>query len=443
MRFNHRYAIRALSIGLIINVVLLTFSSTSYSQVNETETRVDEVNSKKISSPSPGVFPIVALTVFNKNTGPQEGDLKGVEDCGFNLCMDSPTDDQIDKLLHYVKKTNLKLILFNPLFIYPIKNWETELPSFVNKYKNDPSVAGWEFTDEPRWNDLSKLKKHYDLLTKTDDKHFIQLNLVGQLAAPFTGPCKTLESYLDSIQNVFDPDVWSSDYYPILETKGKFLVNYQNFYDDLQVFSNKAKQTGKPMWSYCESMEYTAKSHSRPAATVPYLSFEAFSALAYGAQGIVYWTYRQRPSNAEETYLSALVDLDGNKTKAWYAAKKVNFDIRALTPVFLGAEMVECKHTGNIPMREALSSISGFGPLESLTNGEKGVLASHLKNDGHDYLILVNHDVLNNQKVNLKFLKDVRVEQLKVSSGKIKRKSLKKVTRLTLTPGGYAVFEWE
>lgn len=404
-------------------------------------------NSIRLTSPLPGEFPIVAVTVFNLDRGPQKGDLNGVKDCGFNLCMGSMTNNQIEKLLEYMEGSGLKLMIHSPSFLYNSKDktekWKREIPQVVKKFKDNPLVAGWEFKDEPKWDDLPELRKRWELLRKTDPDHFILINLVGELAKDFTGPCKTLTAYLDSIQNVFDMDVWSSDFYPIWIRNGKFSVNYRGFYGDLAAYAAKSKATGIPMWAYCESMEYTSKHHSRPAATVPYLTFEAFSALAYGAQGLVYWTYWQRPSNSVETYKSALVDLDGKKTKAWYAAKSVNQQVKVLSPVFLGAQMIECLHTGVIDMPGTLPYIGRFGPLEELTNDVKGVLVSHLKNGDHNYLLVVNHDVISRQKIKMKFRNDVKVSELKVGSNKFTKKEVKRNYNTTLSSGGYVIFEWE
>lgn len=433
---------------LCILLIYLCCSISVFAYSDQPVSGPDKLNEYSyLSSPTPGQFPIVASTVFNNLIGPQPNDMQGVKDCGFNLCMHSSTAERIEKLLGYMENSGLKLLIHFPIFLYDAKDknekWRKELPRLVNKFKDNPLVAGWEFKDEPKWADLPELRKRWELLKKTDPNHFILINLVGELVKTHTGPCKTLSAYLDSIQNVFDMDVWSSDFYPIWIRNGKFSVNYKGFYGDLAAYAAKSKSTGIPMWAYCESMEYTSKHHSRPAATVPYLTFEAFSALAYGAQGLVYWTYWQRPSNSIETYKSALVDLNGKKTKAWYAARSVNQQIRALETIFLGANMVECRHTGVIDMEGTLPFLENFGPLEELTNDVKGVLVSHLKNGSHNYLLVVNHDVLNSQKVKMKFKKNLKVNELKADSKKYTKKEVKSNCNKTLPPGGYVMFEWE
>ena len=438
----------------LIFLIFSYFMLTLYAQsdVNTPISGVGEPNyqnyhHRNYVSPTPNDIPIIASTVFNSTIGPRQGDLNAVKDCGFNVCMDYASPEIFTQLLECMDGTGLRLLMQGESFMYHnnsvSRNWKQTLPEFVDRFKDNPIVAGWNFCDEPKWNLLDEVRQRYDLLDNVDPGHLIYINLVGQMAKDFTGPCKTLPQYLDSIQVKLPMSVWSFDFYPIIIRNKKLNVEYDRFYGALDAFSQKSKETGKPMWSYLESMEYSTKSNSRPAATLPYLSFAAFSSLAYGAQGLLYWTYWQRPSNDVETYKGALVNLEGEKLPAWYAAKKVNHQIKALTPVFLGAEMIECRHTGEIGMEGTYPYIRDFGPLEELSNDVKGVLVSHLQNDGRNYLVIVNHDVENKQKVRMKFRNQLPVKRLIASDdGVLSTQSVNANYNVTLTQGGYAVFEY-
>ncbi len=206
-----------------------------------------------------------------------------------------------------------------------------------------------------------------------------------------------------------------------------------------------SKECGTPFWAYCQSMSFKNKDVQRPAATVPYLRFEAFSALAYGAQGIVYWTYGQRLSTKNEAYLSALVNLDGDKTPAWYAARQVNNEIKALNDVFYNSRLVDCRHTGDILYRDTKKLSGTFGPLKHIVSGKEGVMVSHLKTNGNDYLIIVSRDPFSSQTVRLNF-DDVKVEELTVSSSgnnySVRKKKINGSVKRSLSPGGYLVFNW-
>ena len=113
-----------------------------------------------------------------------------------------------------------------------------------------------------------------------------------------------------------------------------------------------------------------------------YLRYEAFTALAYGAQGIVYWTYGQRIPTPQEDYQSALVNLNGKKTATWYAAKKVNAEIRKFNNIFYGCEMKMVRHTGD-KIYAGTQALSGeIGPFKSLASGGAGVVVSYIENNG-------------------------------------------------------------
>lgn len=445
MGFNKRFSVSTIYLGVLISAYVMAFSH-NVMAMQHSETAGF---SKSITavSPTPGEFPIVASTVFNSKTGPNPGGLEAVRECGFNLCMETASSEQFNNLLKYMEGTGLKILMQDWSFqMNPSKDgkWKQNMVTFIERYKNNPLVAGWKLCDEPKWNQLKELKERYELIEDTDSTHLIYINWVGEVISSHTGHCKTLGEYVDYIQKMFPLDIWSSDCYPIWIKNGQLLIRYNDFYTDLAAYAQKSAETGKPMWSYCGSMAFTARHHDIPPATEAHLSFEAFSALAYGAQGIVYWTYWQRPSNSYENYTSALVDLDGNKTPAWYAAQSINRQIRALTNVFLGAEMVEVCHTGNIPYKGTRGLIEDFGPLSRLTNGDKGVLASHLRNNGKDYLLIVNHDVQNKQKVRISFKQKVRVTKLDASSsGKVARKNVGRVQNVILSPGGYVLYEWQ
>lgn len=401
---------------------------------------------KTYLTPLPGEFPIVALVISNKEVCPDHKDLKSVKECGFNLCMEMSTAVRYEEILRNMEGTGLKLLPHSYWFSpeYTGSDWREKIKTFVETFGNNPLVAGWDFGDEPKWEDLDVVQERYKYLLELDDKHFISYNLVGQLSKPFTGPCESLSAYLDSISNRFKLDVLSSDIYPIMIRNGKLSVYYKGFYNNLETFARKSKVTGLPMWCYCASTEFKTGNAWSPAATVPYLSFEAFSALAYGAQGIVYYSYWQRPSTPVYELLSALVDLKGKRCPAWNAAQKINYQIKALTPVFLGSEMVECRHTGVIDLEGTYPYISQFGPVESLTNDVSGVLVSHLKNDTRDYIVIVNHDVVNKQKVNITFRNGVTVTEVKASNtGRLSIKKVNRNHKIVLSPGGYAIFEWQ
>lgn len=392
-----------------------------------------EIENYPYVHPTPGEISIMACSSVSSGIQPTKQLYKDLVDCGFNLTRDNGSLDFFMQQFELIGGLNLKYIISSRLLGTSDQEW------FVRTLKESKYLGGWYLIDEPHFDDLDEVKEKYINLYKEDPNHLIIVNLVGVISSKFTGKYKYLREYYHYIQELLSPGLWSYDYYPILYKNGKLIIDYEQFYSDLEDFSKISKNTNRPFWAFCETMEYKAKTYSRPAATEAYLNFEAFSALAYGAQGIAYWTYGMRNSNDEEQYVSALVDKQGKKTKAWYAAKKVNNQIKRFNDVFYQCDVMEVKHTGEKLYRGTKQLTGEFGPFKSIKSGKAGVLVSHIENKGTKYIVIVNHDILKKQKINLELLPYKKV--VSISLTKPQYYSSGKIININLDKGGYVIFK--
>lgn len=401
---------------------------------------LSEVYALEVNKIADGKITIVASTPVPPTQEPSREAFRDLEDCGFNMFLYYLSPKEFRHILPMISGLDLKLLVANNA----LSREDSE--KFASQYGNSPRLAGWDFVDEPRYADLDRLQKSYEILTEAYPDKLTYINLVGDNIPIFTGPSPDYNSYLDTIQKRFSPSIWSYDLYPLSVKDNKLSVAYDSFYSDLEVFSALSKKTGRPFWAYCQSMAFKNKVVERPVATLPYLRFEAFSALAYGAQGIVYWTYGQRENSKTEEYISALVNLDGQKTPAWYAARQVNKEIRALNEVFYNSALVDCRQTGDKLYRNTHRLSGSFGPIAGIVTGKDGVLVSHLKNDSGDYIVIVNRNPFSSQKVNLTFLNDYDIEQLDVVNYKgeftIKHSRPERKVKKKLPAGGYLIFKY-
>lgn len=386
-----------------------------------------------ISYPTPGRISIIASTPIPEGREATINDYYDLIDCGFNMGMSSGTLDFFNKQFSLIKGLDFKYMVQNADLLSDKRS------TFIIAYSKNPQFAGWKFRDEPQYKDLEQLKQQYDAQFKADPHNLIYVNLVGVLEKTFTGNLKSFYSYLEEIQSLIQPEIWSYDYYPILTKNGKLQIEYDNFYMALESFKKISKTTGKPFWAFCESMAYKASSYSRPVATEAYLRYEAFTALAYGAQGIVYWTYGLRKSNSAEDYTSALVNLDGKKTKAWYAAQKVNKEIQKFNHIFYQCDVKDLRHTGSKIYTSTVKLNGKFGPFRMIRSQDSGVVASLIENNNQEYVVIVNRDVLKKQKISLELLPNQRVVEL--TGVKTKEYNWKKDINLVLDPGGYSIFQ--
>lgn len=226
---------------------------------------------------------------------------------------------------------------------------------------------------------------------------------------------------------------------------GPVNVGYQTFYEDLATY-NRLSERGGAFWMYIQSMEYLVGHYLRPVATVPYLSFQAFSALAYGAQGILYWTYRNRPDTKSEQYGQALIDLDGEKTPSWDAARTVNHRIRRYNEVFAGSRLMEATHVGEIYSGCPVMK-KRIGPLlrARTEKAGKGMLLTRLRNGDREFLVIVSHDVTEAQHITLTFKEGYKILELTPADcgdgNAAGRVDSSRPVRHLLPPGGVCIFE--
>ncbi len=367
----------------------------------------------------------------------------------------------------------------------------------VEKFDANEYLGGWLFKDEPTIAELEEkfdpdketlgnfdtpegsfysISNRYSLILQYSPSanKVILENLVGEPSGKHTGTAteECFNKYLDAFGNIggdeFKPYLWCFDYYPILEknallsgnvgvvsNNGVITVSYQRFYTDLDTFRTRAKACGGIFWYYVQSMAYAIGGYYHPRALENYLRFEIFSALALGAQGIIYWTYHQR-YNSTELYLSALIDMNDKKTAAWYYAQKVNQEVQHFNFVFFDAVCEARAHVGEIYPGCPILNYT-LGPIGIRIEAEgKGVLASYLtkvvKENGvnvtHRYIVIVSHDIENYQDIKIFFnpVTYVIKELTPLHSDNPYPDSIIDIPTTglerTLLPGGYLIYEW-
>ena len=383
-------------------------------------------------NPTPGEITIMASTPIPHGLQPTREAYEDLVECGFNLGTERNSVEGYKKNFAAIGPLNFRFLISN------LDLLTDKMANIIEPLKNNPYVAGWNFKDEPNYKDLRSLQPYYNSIYRLDPTKLVYMNLIGGIYGDVTGPAKTYKEYLEIIQKMFMPPVWSFDIYPFSMKNGKLGVSYDSFFNALESMMAMSKSTERPFWSYIQTMAFKRGSTERPAATEAYISFAAFSALAYGAQGILYWKYGQRKSNDSETYLSALVNMDGKKTGAWYAAKKVNSQIKKFNDVFYECTVKEVRHTGSKQYEGTKKLTGSFGPFKSISTGSSGVLVSRIENNINKYIVIVNHDVQNKQNILFKLDTNRSVIDLTDPKGRIPNSGSS--FNKTIDKGGFLIF---
>lgn len=302
----------------------------------------------------------------------------------------------------------------------------------------------------------------------------------------WTGPSRTYREYVEAIDRLFKPEVWSYDFYPFIKYGGSstLVVKSKEFFHYLSVFGNKIKQlkTDDPkttvyFWAYAMVTHHSCKNTAtgstiweQPAPTLGMLRFAAFNALAYGAKGIAYWRmgYSTGYSSGNETlsYHDAPIvcGITGNglpepvlimKHPTLDYIKAVNSEIQQMKAVFEGTSVIKCQHipafdSTNNCTYEGVTQPSTDEPYKDISTEEPGVVVSHLQKELStglmNYLLIVNKDYSNPQKISLYFY-NTNEEIIHAITEDTPSKSVIENSnyiqyKATLSEGGIIVFQW-
>ena len=120
--------------------------------------------------------------------------------------------------------------------------------------------------------------------------------------------------------------------------------------------------------------------------TLAELRLQIFINLAYGAQGIEYWSFRG---------FGSPLDAQGKRTVVYDRLQKISNEIQNYSGVFLGAKVVSVQQTGlNIP--DGTTRLTQLPePIKLLETIGEGAVVSVLENNGNSFLVIVNRDFKN------------------------------------------------
>lgn len=375
------------------------------------------------SNPTPGEIPITGWYAFTEDDIEREW-FEKIRGSGVNIALAYLTDTaSISKALGVADRTGLKIMLRSPL----LDNPKSAYP-LIERIRGYKSLAGYLICDEPNANLFGTLRIRRNMVYTMDTTRTVMMNLFPVAPLATLHAASYTDYVLGSIRTV-DLPLISYDNYPIYMSDGERTVK-NNFYENLQIVSDAARDTGRIFWAFGMVLE-----HMRyPEATEEDLRFEIFNALAYGAQGIEYYRFMYSP-NPRLQAKSAPIMTDGTLTTLWDRMKVVNAEIQGLTDVFLGCRVRKLGHLRSIP--EGCGPLIGnAGPFSLIRPGREGVLVSEIENGGRHYVVIVNHDPVYSQRIRLKWKGSLR----RVYSNSDIRDF--NATTINLPGGGYAIFTY-
>ncbi|MBV5313090.1 MAG: beta-galactosidase [Prolixibacteraceae bacterium] len=308
--------------------------------------------------------------------------------------------DDLQKALDVAAKVGMKMLVTCP-------ELKKEPEKTVKRFINHPAVAGYHLIDEPNIRLFPELSAWAKKIQSVDDKHFCYVNLFPNFADSTQLGTKSYKEYVQEYIRQIPLQFVSFDYYPVMKDRLS-----KSWYENLELISAESKNAGLPFWAFALTTNYD-NDHVTPQ-TLAAMRLQVFSNLAYGAQGIQYFTYWSATSvnsPSGEDQRGAPISATGKRSVVYDRVKQMSAEIKSLSGVFLGSKVVSVRHAdiGKIPAGTIrLTSLPKA--IKVLDSKGAPIIVSVLEKGENSFLVVVNKDFLNS--INLTVYGDESVKRV-------------------------------
>ncbi len=245
------------------------------------------------------------------------------------------------------------------------------LDDVIEKFKNDPTVVGYFITDEPWSVAFPNIGQIVAYLRAQDPDRFCYINIVGWNG----NGGGNYDSFIQQLLEVVKPEILSYDHYI-----------FYNGFDDGSYFSNIATirkwalRYDVPFYNIVQAMGTNDTNMSSLNWRTPSEAehrWQAYSSLAYGAKGIVWFHW-----DADWGVIGS-----PDRDQIYASLKKLNAEIKSIGPVMIQLKSVAVYHShvsyGGVPLPE--------GALVKSVSANADLVVGLFKDDAdQDYAMLMN-----------------------------------------------------
>ncbi|MEN6456900.1 MAG: hypothetical protein ABFD10_21810 [Prolixibacteraceae bacterium] len=299
-----------------------------------------------------------------------------------------PNINEVKRALDAAEQAGIKLLVSCP-------ELEKDPEKTVKQLMDHPAIAGYHLRDEPPIQLYPELAAWAKKIQSVDDKHFCYVNLFPNLANEKQLGTESYEKYVQEYLDQIPVQFVSFDYYPVFKNHIS-----ESWYKNLELISKKSNEAGKPFWAFVLTTNYD-NDHVTPQ-TLAAMRLQAFSNLAYGAQGIQYFTYWAATSvntPPAEDQRGAPITVTGKRSIVYDRVKQMSKEIQNLSDVFLGAKTISVRHTGLDRIPDGTIRLTSLPEAVKVfdTHGAPA-LVSVLEKGERSFFVIVNKDFQSNMK---------------------------------------------
>ena len=352
---------------------------------------------------------------------------KEMKEAGINHSLSFFSNaDQMQKALDVAENAGVKMLVACP-------ELKKEPEKTVKRFMNHPALAGYHLIDEPKISLFPELSEWAKKIQAVDNKHFCYVNLFPNFADSTQLGTTNYKEYVQEYIRQIPVQFVSFDYYPVMKDRLS-----KTWYENLELIATESKKADKPFWAFALTTNYD-NDHVTPQ-TIAAMRLQVYSNLAYGAQGIQYFTYWSATSvNAPsgEDQRGAPISANGKRSVVYDRVKEMSREIQNLSGVFLGSNVVSVRHTGLGKIPAGTIRLTSLPKAIKVldTNGAPAIV-SVLQNGENAFLVVVNKDFLSS--INLTVFGNDSLKKI-LKDGTIVPASVYE-SSLELEPGDAAVY---
>jgi hypothetical protein len=193
----------------------------------------------------------------------------------------------------------------------------TQLDTIIDDCRKSSAVYGYYIADEPNTSNFSGIRDLVNYLRDREPDRLAYINLFSIYIPNSSLGANGYNAYLDQFIKTVQPSLLSYDLYHLSSND----TDWSQYLQNLGLVSQKAGQTGIPFMNVVQAGGWDA---SLRIPNANELRYTVYSTLAYGAQGICYFTYRSITPNTGGIEPNA----DGTPTFIYTALTPLNKEFK-------------------------------------------------------------------------------------------------------------------
>lgn len=316
-----------------------------------------------------------------------------------------------------------------------------------NTYGDHPAFYGHVFSDEPgivHYEGIGKYVAEYyadfpdkvpfvNLLPMYASNDQLTYGATVQKIAFYDTPVSNYEDYVRRYAAAVDTPYISTDIYPLnWDTTKQEKSTYKDYVKSIEVVAKVCRETGREFWCYIQSFDSKSRAHFRAPSNAD-IRWQAYSMLSFGVKTMFYYVWHG-PETSD--YTSTPINEQGGKNEIWYAAKEVNNEFIAISPVYLQYKNIGAftHNAESKPYAQMLEPLENFAPIAEVKCDETLLLGCFEKEEGAGYAFTV---------VNMSEMKDEKTVSvsLKIDGDKVTSYFGGKAQTMTPDSNGYYSFD--